>query len=217
MKTLTVPLLETLDACHLSAAADILKHHARHETIDALNWPATFPGKPLAAFDIARGAAELYLRYSLHGPSLRALSAHDGEHVHTDSCVEFFMRRNGEMNYLNFEFNCIGTCYAERHRTRTDSTPLTPGEYRRIRRHTSLPPTPFAEKKGIHAWQLTLAIPFDLMNLDPDALPEKIFGNFCICADETQHPHYLTWNPVDLPRPDYHCPEFFGEIHFQPA
>lgn len=59
-----------------------------------------------------------------------------------------------------------------------------------------------------------VAIPFRLMGVDPSALPEKIFGNFCKCADETAYPHYLTWNPIDLPQPNYHCPEFFGEIRF---
>ncbi|MDR1331292.1 MAG: hypothetical protein LBK07_04235, partial [Tannerella sp.] len=179
-----------------------------------LNWAAAFPYRPVAVFDIARGAKDLYIHYFVRGLSLRAVSGCDGAHVHPDSCVEFFMRRDGEMNYLNFEFNCIGTCYSERHRTRTDSAPLTADEFRSIRRHASLPCEAFAERKGIFAWELTVAIPFGLMELEPARLPERIFGNFCKCADATENPHYVTWNPVDLPQPNFHCPEFFGEIYF---
>jgi hypothetical protein len=52
------------------------------------------------------------------------------------------------------------------------------------------------------------------MGLDPGNMPEKIMGNFYKCADETISPHYLSWNPIDAPAPDFHRPEFFGEIHF---
>ena len=45
-------------------------------------------------------------------------------------------------------------------------------------------------------------------------LPEKILGNFYKCADETMNPHFVSWSPIDLPEPNFHCPEFFGNIHF---
>jgi hypothetical protein len=214
IKKLTVPFLPALDEGDLSRAADLMERHARRESIDTINWPTAFPYKPVVAFDIARGAKDLYLHYFVRGLSLRATADADGTHVHPDSCVEFFARRDGEINYINFEFNCIGACFSERHRTRTDTTPLTPGEYRSIRRYTTLQREAFDEKPGIHAWELTVAIPLRLMTIDPDNLPKKMFGNFYKCADATENPHYVTWSPVDLPEPNYHCPEFFGEIYF---
>ena len=51
------------------------------------------------------------------------------------------------------------------------------------------------------------------MGLDPDNLPEKIMGNFYKCADDTEFPHFVSWSPIDLPSPNFHCPEFFGEIY----
>ncbi|MDR2121311.1 MAG: hypothetical protein LBP64_10640 [Tannerella sp.] len=214
MKKLHIPYIDALNGVALSAAATVMELRARRESIDVLNWREAFPYKPVVAFDIARGTEDLYIHYFVRGLSLRAVAGRDGEYVHPDSCVEFFMRRDGETDYINFEFNCIGTCYAARHHTRTDATPLTPDEFRSIRRHTTLPRAAFAEKKGIHAWELTVAIPFRLMGLDPLHLPERFFGNFYKCADETANPHYVTWNPIDLPQPDYHCPAFFGELRF---
>jgi hypothetical protein len=212
MKRLTVPYLPALDGVALSAACALMELHATRESIDVLNWQAAFPYKPVVAFDIARGATDLYVHYFVRGLSLRATADRDGVFVHEDSCVEFFMRRDGEMNYINFEFNCIGTCYACRQTSRKDGVPLTAEEFRSIRRYTSLQCEAFDEKRGLHAWELIVAIPFRVMGLNPDNLPEKIFGNFYKCADGTEHPHYVTWSPIDLPAPDYHCPKFFGEI-----
>ncbi|MDR1675766.1 MAG: hypothetical protein LBR86_04790 [Tannerella sp.] len=214
-KKLTVPYLPALDGASLSDASALMELHATRESIDVLNWRAAFPYKPVVVFDVARGAADLYIHYFVRGLSLRATADRDGIFVHQDSCVEFFMRRDGEMNYINFEFNCIGTCYARRQTSRKDGVLLAAEEFRSIRRYTSVQCEAFDEKRGLYAWELTLAIPFRVMGLDPGNLPEKIFGNFYKCADGTEHPHYVTWNPIDLPAPDYHCPKFFGEIYLR--
>jgi len=212
MKRLTVPYIKSLDSGDLQQATATMELLARRESIDVLNWAKDYPYKPVVAFDIARGDSDLYLHYFVRGLSIKAVADNDGEYVHPDSCVEFFMRRDGEMNYINFEFNCIGTCLAARHKSRSESLPFTPDEYKTIRRYPSLQREAFAEKKGIYAWELTVAIPFKLMGLDPQNLPDKFYGNFYKCADETDNPHYVTWSPIDLPQPDYHCPKFFGEI-----
>lgn len=214
MKKLHLPYLEMLDSHNLSEIAQIMELQATRESIGILNWTETFPYKPIVVFDIARGKNDLYIHYFVKGLSIRALTDKDGTYVHEDSCVEFFMRKANEMNYINFEFNCIGTCYAAHHETRQQSTPFTTDEYRSIRRHATLQNKAFAEQKGIYSWELTVAIPFRLMGLDPDHLPEMIRGNFYKCADGTENPHYATWNPISLPQPNYHCPEFFGEIYF---
>ncbi|MCF0172470.1 MAG: hypothetical protein HUJ91_01855, partial [Bacteroidales bacterium] len=27
--------------------------------------------------------------------------------------------------------------------------------------------------------------------------------------------HFLSWNPIGTPTPDFHCPEYFGTIEFE--
>jgi len=39
--------------------------------------------------------------------------------------------------------------------------------------------------------------------------------NFYKCADDTSHPHWLTWSPVDLPEPNFHHPQSFGILQFE--
>jgi hypothetical protein len=51
-----------------------------------------------------------------------------------------------------------------------------------------------------------------LIGLDAGNLPETIRANFYKCGDLTAHPHFLSWNPIDLPKPDFHRPEFFGTL-----
>jgi len=72
----------------------------------------------------------------------------------------------------------------------------------------------FDEQRGVFSWELVVAIPLELMGLDPANLPEKILANFHKCADDTNAPHFLSWNPIDTPAPDFHRPEFFGELYF---
>jgi hypothetical protein len=214
MKKLNVLYIPLLDSHDLSEASKIMEPNAARESIDTLNWKEAFPYKPVVVFDIARGKETLYIHYFVRGLSLKALSDKDGNYVHEDSCVEFFMRKADRMNYINFEFNCIGTCYAAHHETREKSVPFTADEYLSIRRYTTVQSEAFAEKKGIYTWELTVAIPFTLMGLEPGKFPEMIRGNFYKCADGTEYPHYTTWSSINLPAPNYHCPDFFGEIHF---
>jgi len=213
MKTLKVPFVPALDGLALRDVAARMETDALRQYVRFINW-SKYPYKPIVVFDIARGEKELYLHYFTRGLSLRAMAAEDGEFVHPDSCVEFFMSPAKDLYYTNFEFNCIGVCLAARGHGRQERKPFTADEYKKIRRYSALPKEPFAEKTGIYAWELTVAIPFELMGLDAADLPEKIRGNFYKCADSTVNPHYVTWSPIPLPSPDYHCPEYFGEICF---
>ncbi|MDR1724515.1 MAG: hypothetical protein LBR84_11320 [Tannerella sp.] len=213
MKSLKVPYVPSLDRLDLKGVAASMETMALRQSIDVVNW-SEYPYKPIVVFDIARGDKELYIHYFVRGLSLKAVADKDGEYVHPDSCVEFFMRKKDEPSYTNFEFNCIGTCLAARGADRNSRTPFKESEYKTIRRYTTVQRLAFEELKGIFEWELTVAIPFELMGLDASNLPDMIRGNFYKCADETANPHYVTWSPIALPAPDYHCPNHFGEIYF---
>lgn len=212
MKRLKVPRIDVLDVLDLSSIAPILEKQANREYIEVVNWNE-YHYKPIVAFDVARTEKNLYIRYFVHGNSLKATYEFDNSPVHKDSCVEFFMKKEGDTEYMNFEFNCIGTCDAARRLSRDVKTSLTPDEYKSIQRLSSVKSKAFNEQTGIHTWSLTVVIPFSLIGLDPANLPEKILGNFYKCADDTQDPHFLSWSPIDVSQPNFHLPEFFGEIY----
>ena len=131
----------------------------------------------------------------------------DGSPVYQDSCVEFFVRHPDGRRYLNFEFNCLGTCDAARRESRELAEPLAPAEYQRIRRQVSLGRTPLIIDDEATPWRLLIEIPLELMDLDPKALPSALRVNFY----KSKRPHYLSWSPIGLPAPNFHCPEYFGE------
>ncbi|MDA0991466.1 MAG: carbohydrate-binding family 9-like protein, partial [Verrucomicrobia bacterium] len=39
-------------------------------------------------------------------------------------------------------------------------------------------------------------------------------SNLYKCGDATSHPHWLTWSPIDRPKPDFHVPDQFGTLTF---
>lgn len=212
MKKLKVPYLKPLDVLDLSSINYVMEFKAHREYVDWINWEE-YPYQPVVAFDIARSATNLYIRFLVRESSLKAVYALDNSPVHQDSCVEFFMKKEEDSDYMNFEFNCLGTCDASRRKSREIKSSLSPDEYKSIRRRSSVKSESFAEISGICNWELLVCIPFTLMGLDPENLPEKIFGNFYKCADETTYPHYVSWSPIDMPSPNFHCPDFFGEIY----
>jgi hypothetical protein len=136
--------------------------------------------------------------------------------VYKDSCVEFFLSFD-RLNYYNFEFSCIGTPHLaygpDRYNRAFVALPLM----ERLEVLSSLGSRPFAEKAGGFDWALTARIPVACFAFD--ALPSldgvPAMANFYKVGSGLSVPHYLTWSPVDTPSPDYHRPEYFGEVVFE--
>ena len=57
-------------------------------------------------------------------------------------------------------------------------------------------------------------IPFETMEIPYEKLPESLRANFYKCGDGTSVPHFLSWSHIETETPDFHCPEFFGNMHF---
>ena len=215
MKTVTIPYLKELHAIDLGCVEENLLLESPVIHIDAVNW-SEFPYKPAVAAWAAYSDEDLYIHYKVSGETIKAAHKADGSAVHQDSCLEFFMRKVGGDTYMNFEFNCIGTCDAASRVSKTEKTGLTPEAYARIRRFTSIVPVePFEERAFDSVWTLTVAIPLDLMGLDINDMPQLIEANFYKCGDLTANPHFLSWNPIDLPEPNFHCPAHFGKVCFK--
>lgn len=213
-KKLKVPVIPNLDQLTLESVGDFMEEQATRQTIEYANWANEFPYKPICAFSIARTDKYLYINYFVRGNCLRAVNTKNNTSVWEDSCVEFFVQIPGEQEYYNFEFNCIGTCLAAKRKSRNDAKSFTDEQIAQIKCYSSVGNRPFEEMHGLFAWELIVAIPFSLLGLDGTNLPEKINANFYKCADATSLPHYLSWSPIALPSPNFHCPEYFGEVYF---
>ena len=182
--------------------------------MDTVCWPSEFPYAPDASFSIARSRTHIVIMYRVGGLDLRAAAMEDNGPVWEDSCCEFFVSDPADGTYYNFEMNCIGTVLASKRKSRENFIPFTDAQLSRIRRFSSLERKGYDLNGKIFRWQTAICIPFDLIGIDGGSLPQGIRANFYKCADKTAHPHFLSWNPVEVPHPDFHRPEFFGKLEF---
>ena len=182
--------------------------------VDKVNWPEAFPEKPEVKVTVRNDHEKLYLIYHVKGEQLRAVTTEDQGPVWEDSCVEFFCQVPGDKHYMNFETNCIGAMVASRRLGRAeDVQPFSADEMNLIQRKCTYPREAFEEKDGLFEWTVELVIPLRLIFRDQEPIfPQRLSVNFYKCADKTKKPHFLSWQPINLPNPNFHCPEFFGEI-----
>ena len=211
---LTIPFYPQLDEMLLEDASNFLEQEETKHHIGCRNWAEKFPYHPLTAFTIAYSNKYIYVDFYVRGNYLKAVNYTNNSPVAEDSCVEFFLQVPGSKEYWNFEFNCIGTVSASHRETRENPTRLNDNEISQIKRYASCGTRPFEEMEGIFSWNLIIAIPFSLIGINENELPEKILGNFYKCGSKTSNPHLLSWSPIVYPKPDFHRPEFFGELFF---
>ena len=211
MKNINVPYIENLDTLSFQEMDQAMETSAAKDFISVVNWKE-YPYQPLVAFSIARSATHLVIKYNVRGLDLRAVAMEDNGPVWEDSCCEFFMSHPTDGTYYNFELNCVGTLLASKRRSRNDADMFSEDMLSQIKRYSTLEKKVIEENGEIRCWSTALCIPFNLVGLDGNNLPEEIRANFYKCGDKTAHTHFLSWNPINLPSPDFHRPEFFGTV-----
>ncbi len=194
----------------------LLNEAGLHLSIDKVNWPNEFPKLLPVSVHIAHDNDKVYLYYQVEGEELRAVNNKDFMPVWQDSCVEFFVKRKGEQNYRNFEFNVHGVLLAANHESREIAEYLSEETMSSIVRFTTIRHY-YKSQLQLSDWTLYAEIPKEAIGFtsDENLSQQVICANFYKCGDETSEPHYISWNPIDLPKPDFHVPKFFGELTFE--
>jgi hypothetical protein len=212
-KQLEVPLIAELDSLeNPNDIVNCLDERAPRRTIESVNWEKVYPYRPLTTFTIAHSGKNIYIDFFVRCNYLRAENYENQSPVSADSCVEFFVEPTGELPYWNFEFNCIGAINASHRSERRSPVRLSDDELARIKRFPSCGTRPFRELEGLFTWNLLVVIPLDLMGVEYHGEPIAMRGNFYKCASAATQPHYMSWNPIETDKPDFHRPDFFGDI-----
>ncbi|GHT03573.1 hypothetical protein AGMMS49525_08880 [Bacteroidia bacterium] len=215
MKTLQVKHAASLpNILDWKSKAELLMQVANQGAVNTVNWPESYPYCPEVKFYTAWAGNTFYLLFDVQEDAVQALNTGYQSPVWQDSCVEFFIQTPDpeENTYRNFEFNCIGGILASVRRSRKDYQSFSDAEMDKLVVHTSLPKQPITTPKACH-WQLLAEMPFEMLGLpNKNPIGRKLRANFYKCGDETPQPHYLSWNPVETPTPDFHRPEFFGSL-----
>ena len=187
-----------------------------YTSIDNVNWPDAYPYKPRVEFAAAHTGDALLLQYRVEEQSVRAIARQDHEHIWEDSCVEFFCMPAGDGIYYNVECNCTGKLLVAVGKDRNERLAAPAEIMQSIDRWASLGTTPFDTRLEPTKWELALRLPiaaFFKHKFDSfDGLTAS--GNFYKCGDCLPVPHFISWNPITTENPDFHRPEFFGQIKF---
>lgn len=129
--------------------------------------------------------------------------------VHLDSCAEWFVNFMPEKcdRYFNFEVNANGVMNVAFRKDRYDLNKLS------LEDIASLEITPVIFEDH---WEVSYKVPFTLIK---KYIPDYCFTegmtirtNFYKCGEKTEYSHFGVWNPIPLEKPDFHRPEFFGEV-----
>ena len=142
-------------------------------------------------------------------PTVSARVREFGGPVWTDSCLEFFFRPfEDDARYINIEVNAAGAAL------------IGLGAGRAGRRALASCPKGMDIRASRHAggwWAVAYSLPYALIGqlFDRPFRPEGQAGGDFYCCDETIHPHFGSWSPIDAPAPDFHRPECFGKLIFE--
>ena len=158
---------------------------------------------------LALGADALLLHLWLETPEIRAVEEGPLGMPCEDSCLEFFFCPEPEGDrYFNFEANPNGSVYVGYGRPGSERCRLHRKNFKEI-----FQITPFEIPGG---WGLELRIPVSFVQTFAPGFSleagKVLRANFFKCGDETEQEHYMAWNPVEVPAPNFHLPEFFGEL-----
>lgn len=176
---------------------------------------------PLVEAKLAYDDQSIYVIFRVEDQYVKAIRAKNQDGVYKDSCVEFFFspEDNSSNGYFNLEMNCGGTMlFHHQIEPRKDSKHISDADIAKIQVAHTLPKIVDPEITTPTTWSVEYRIPFDVLqkyhSLDPPTAGTVWRGNLYKCADETSQPHWLTWAPIDLPRPNFHVPAFFGTLRF---
>ena len=197
-----------LESMEEQVLLETLKGLEQHQ-IANVNWQE-YPYSPEVTFRMAYSDKVLAILFEVTEDHVRAQAMNNNGPVWEDSCVEFFVKNQSGTHYTNFEMNCVGTMLAASRTSRHDAVHFDDGKMAQIRRITSLPHKIIDSRGTGQSWWGIEVIPFEIMGFEQK--PQKLEANLYKCGDKCDQPHFLSWSPIGLPSPNFHCPEFFGTI-----
>jgi hypothetical protein len=191
------------DPVHLPAGFE------RLDRADISHYPWDANGyRPEACAWMGWNARGLYVLMASFEPIIRSEVHVTGGPVCRDSCLECFLMPAPGLTraYINIEATPAATIH------------IGIGEGRHGREVYKELPDGFTACASRHAggwWAVSCTIPAGLLRerfgakLEPGA---KMRGNFYKCGDLTAFPHFGMWHAYDLPAPDFHRPDMFGDL-----
>lgn len=215
MNSIHIPFLPISDVSLQEIPHLYDKNNIVYHTVSVVNWK-DFHYSPKTQFAMTYTMDRIYIHFKVVEDDVRGFVTEDLGPVSTDSCVEFFVSMGQDDYYYNIECNCLGFLSMGVRKTRDEKEHASPQVLRQIKRYTSFGTQYIGEIKKTCSWDCVLEIPFtaffrhNISNLKGIS----VRANFYKCGGSDEYKHYVSWNPIDSTKPDFHRPEFFGLIQF---
>ena len=181
--------------------------------ISSMEWDRAFAGsvscqrwkeyyEPInTSFKLLRGPEGISVLMHTDEKNIRAKHTEQNSLVCEDSCMEFFFKPDPlDINYINFEINPNKAMY------------ISIGSGRNDRELITIDRDIFKVESLVNGgdWTLKFYIPDSFLLKYFVRIADVCKGNFYKCGDLTGHIHYASWSEVEMEKPDFHLPDFFG-------
>lgn len=204
----------------VNAEDNLIRNHLwkKIPEADIANYPWDSNGyMPKAKAQVFYTKKAFHVLLKAYEKSIRATCENMNDFVHKDSCIEFFLSPNPDYDkrYFNFEFNPLGTLYLSIGDNRFNRI-LLDKKYYEIFNIESSESKRMSDDLCREFWSIEFSIPFSFireffgeLNFGPGT---QMKGNFYKCGDDTEYPHFGCWSNIINDVPDFHRPEFFGDM-----
>lgn len=165
--------------------------------------------KPKVEYILSMDEAGFCMHMTIYEQNPRRVETEHQRDIYMDSCAEWFANFAPEIcdRYFNFEVNANGAMHVAFRKDRYEGTMLTQEDIAAL---------DIQAKISGDKWEVYYRVPFTLIKkYIPDYRFEEgmqIRTNFYKCGDGTEFPHFGIWKEYPLLEPDFHRPEYFGEI-----
>jgi len=175
--------------------------------------------KPEVIIKVFHTDENIFLHFKAFEKKITIKHTEFGGEVWKDSCVEFFINPfpDDSKDYFNIEINALGIPLIGVGKAGDDAKRyyFKEGEVKDWEIVSSVK-EPITGEHGKDFWEIYLKIPksFFEKHYGKAFNVNKGIANFYKCGDETEFEHYGAWNKIESSEPNFHQPEYFGEIRF---
>jgi hypothetical protein len=176
--------------------------------------------QPVVTAKMMYDAENVYLIYKVEDRHVRIQNTKFNSSVSTDACVEFFFSPDSDwpLRYFNVEINAGGTGLMAYHKD-GKRTNLKEEDFSVVEIAHTLPKKLEQEISEPVTWFLEFKMPLSLLakygNFTQPNKGVQWKANFYKTSSRSTNPHYITWNVVQNPVPQFHLPQYFGTLVFK--
>jgi len=214
MKKIHIPLTDSdKQDSPISSIVELMDLFPRHK-LDNEPW-LDYKSNCQTSFSIAHSGKAILLKYFVKEDIIKVAMHKTNDRVHKDNCVEFFISFPSGKEYYNLEINCMGVCSMAYGHNRKDRKILPEDLISKIKTAILISSASLSSATKFK-WQITLVIPIEVFSYTnlTTLVGKTASGNFYKCGDDLPEPHYLTWSMIYSKSPDFHLPDFFGQLEF---